>query len=230
MKKRNFGAEFKREFAQLVVDQYYTVADVAKAMNIGLSTMTRWVKQLQGERVGKAPEASPITPEQIEIRELKKKIQRIEIEKEILKEYCALDVRPPEQFTLIRKLRARYLVAILCHVFGVHRNSYKYWKCRSVQPDKKHIELRNQVQELHHLSHGSAGARSIAMMATHKGFLMGRWLAARLMKELGLVSCQQPRRRYKRGGQEHVVIPNHLERQFAVTEPNQMWCGDVTYI
>ncbi|MGY6018014.1 hypothetical protein ACQ2HC_26410, partial [Escherichia coli] len=24
-------------------------------------------------------------------------------------------------------------------------------------------------------------------------------------------------------------IPNYLERQFAVTEPNQVWCGDVTY-
>jgi putative transposase len=59
---------------------------------------------------------------------------------------------------------------------------------------------------------------------------MGRWLAGRLMKELGLVSCQQPTHRYKRGGHEHVAIPNHLERQFAVTEPNQVWCGDVTYI
>ncbi len=43
---------------------------------------------------------------------------------------------------------------------------------------------------------------------------MGRWLAGRLMKELGLVSCQQPTHRYKRGGHEHVAIPNHLERQF----------------
>ncbi len=34
----------------------------------------------------------------------------------------------------------------------------------------------------------------------------------------------------QRGGHEHVVIPNYLERQFAVTEPNQVWCGDVTYI
>ncbi len=48
---------------------------------------------------------------------------------------------------------------------------------------------------------------------------MGRWLAGRLMKELGLVSCQQPTYRYKRGGHEHVAIPNYLERQFAVTEP-----------
>lgn len=59
---------------------------------------------------------------------------------------------------------------------------------------------------------------------------MGRWLAGRLMKELELVSCQQPTHRYKCGGHEHVAIPNHLERQFAVTELNQVWCGDVTYI
>ena len=85
MKKRNFSAEFKRESAQLVVDQKYTVADAAKAMDVGLSTMTRWVKQLRDERQGKTPKASPITPEQIEIRELRKKLQRIEMENEILK-------------------------------------------------------------------------------------------------------------------------------------------------
>ncbi|WP_455846449.1 transposase, partial [Pantoea agglomerans] len=85
MKRRNFSAEFKRESAQLVLDQNYTVAEAAKAMDIGLSTMTRWVKQLRDERQGKAPKASPITPEQIEIRELKKKLQRIEMENDILK-------------------------------------------------------------------------------------------------------------------------------------------------
>ncbi|AHA63888.1 Transposase [Shigella dysenteriae 1617] len=58
MKKRNFSAEFKRESAQLVVDQNYTVADAAKAMDVGLSTMTRWVKQLRDERQGKTPKAS----------------------------------------------------------------------------------------------------------------------------------------------------------------------------
>ncbi|VCX69141.1 Putative transposase (identified by ISEscan HMM) [Klebsiella quasipneumoniae] len=128
MKKRNFSAEFKRESAQLVVDQNYTVADAASAMDVGLSTMTRWVKQLRDERQGKTPKASPITPEQIEIRELRKKLQRIEMENEILKGYRALDVRLPEQFSIIGKLRARYPVATLCHVFGVHRSSYKYWK------------------------------------------------------------------------------------------------------
>jgi len=58
---------------------------------------------------------------------------------------------------------------------------------------------------------------------------MGRRLAGRLIKELGLTSCQQPTHRYKRGNHEHIVITNHPERQFAVTEPNREWC-DVTYI
>ncbi len=61
------------------------MADAAKAMDVGLSTMTRWVKQLRDERQGKTPKASPITPEQIEIRKLRKKLQRIEMENEILK-------------------------------------------------------------------------------------------------------------------------------------------------
>ena len=47
--------------------------------------MTKWVKQLRDERQGKTLKASPITPEQIEIRELKKKLQRIEMENDILK-------------------------------------------------------------------------------------------------------------------------------------------------
>ncbi|EFB2400272.1 IS3 family transposase [Escherichia coli] len=225
------SAQFKRESAQLVVDQNYTVADAAKAMDVGLSTMTRWVKQLRDERQGKIPKASPITPEQIEIRELRKKLQRIEMENEIFKKgYRALDVRLPEQFSIIGKLRAHYPVVTLCHVFGVHRSSYRYWKNRPEKPDGRRTVLRSQVLELYGISHGSAGARSIATMATRRGYQMGRWLAGRLMKELGLVSCQQPTHRYKRGGHEHVAIPDYLERQFAVTGPNQVWCGDVTYI
>jgi transposase len=67
------------------LDQHYTVAAAATAMNVGKSTMDKWVRQLKEERAGKSPTASPMTPEQIEIRELKKRLQRVEMERDILK-------------------------------------------------------------------------------------------------------------------------------------------------
>lgn len=85
-----FSPEFRLECALLVVDQGYSVAKAAKAMGIGKSTMDRWVRQLREERAGHRPSAAPMTPDQLKIRELEKKIKQIELEKEILKKATAL--------------------------------------------------------------------------------------------------------------------------------------------
>jgi hypothetical protein len=50
------------------------------------------------------------------------------------------------------------------------------------------------------------------------------------LAQLNLTNCQLPGHSYKKVTREHVEIPNHLNRQFAVTEPNQVWCIDLTYI
>ena len=90
--RRNFSPGFRLEAAQLVLDQHYTVAAAAAAteMSVGKSTMDKWVRQLKEERSGKSPIASPMTPEQIEIRELKQRLQRVEMERDILKKATAL--------------------------------------------------------------------------------------------------------------------------------------------
>jgi transposase len=88
--RRQFSAEFKLESAQLVLDQNYSVVEAAKAMGVGKSTMDKWVRQLKQERQGVSPQASPMTAEQIEIRELKKKLARLEEHNEILKKASAL--------------------------------------------------------------------------------------------------------------------------------------------
>lgn len=115
-------------------------------------------------------------------------------------------------------------------MFGVHRSRYKYWRNRPSQVTPEKLKLQGIVRELHAASNGSAGARSIADMATAKGIKLTRYRASNLMKQLGLVSCQTPKHRYKKASQEHIEVPNHLSRQFAVTEPNQVWVGDVTYV
>lgn len=151
------------------------------------------------------------------------------MESGILKRNRDLDIRVPEQIPIIGKLRAHY--PVVTHQPDVRGPSqhYRYWKNRPEKPEGRRAVLRRQELELHGISHASAGTRSIATMATRRGYQTGRWLAGRLMKELGLVSCQQPTHWYKRVGHEHVAIPNYLERQFAVTDTNQLWCSDVTY-
>tara|TARA_Y100001960_G_C14015318_1_gene513405 strand:+ start:196 stop:507 length:312 start_codon:yes stop_codon:yes gene_type:complete len=88
--RRTFSPEFKLEAAQLVTDRGYTVVEAAKAMNVSKSAMGKWVRQLKQERQGVTPKASPLTPEQIEIRELKKRIAELEEHNEIIKKATAL--------------------------------------------------------------------------------------------------------------------------------------------
>jgi len=85
--KRNgrFSPEFRLETAQLVVDHGYTQKEASEAMNVGFSTVGLWVKQLKLERKGEPGKHTPMTPEQIEIRALKKKLEHAELEKDILK-------------------------------------------------------------------------------------------------------------------------------------------------
>ncbi len=86
----NFSPEFRLETAQLVLDQGYSNREAAEAMGVGYSTIGKWVNQLRLEREGKPTKATPMTAEQLEILELKKRVERLELEKEILKKASAL--------------------------------------------------------------------------------------------------------------------------------------------
>ena len=89
-KRSTYSAEFKHESAQLVIDENYSVREAAKSLGIGKSTLDKWVRQLKNERNGIADQPSAITPDKRKIKELEKRIKRIEMEKEILKKATAL--------------------------------------------------------------------------------------------------------------------------------------------
>jgi len=118
----------------------------------------------------------------------------------------------------------------LCQVFGVHRSSYRAWRSRDSMPCEAEHRLLDQVVEAHTASNGSAGARSIAGIVTQAGTPLSRYRASRRMKQLGLVSTQPPSHAYKKADQPHLNIPNLLDREFNVKEPNQVWTSDITFI
>lgn len=93
-----------------------------------------------------------------------------------------------------------------------------------------HVRLCSEIRRVWNQSRGSAGARTLAEMLTQNGVPMSRYRAGRLMKHLNLSSCQPGKHQYKNARQEHTCLPNLLGRQFAVPKPDQVWCGDITYL
>lgn len=67
MPKKILSAEFKRECAELVINHGYKHSDAAKAMDVSISSMQRWVSQYRKEQKGITPKPSALTSEQIRI-------------------------------------------------------------------------------------------------------------------------------------------------------------------
>jgi putative transposase len=63
-----------------------------------------------------------------------------------------------------------------------------------------------------------------------EGTIISRYKVRSLMREAALISKQPGPHRYKHATVERVDIPNRLNREFDVSGPDEVWCGDITYI
>lgn len=105
-----------------------------------------------------------------------------------------------------------------------------YYASRYQRVDAERLELRAQIRALHQLSRGSAGSRTLSLLMQRNGYAIGRWLARKLMQECGLLSRQQGKHRHRGAREEALAPPNLLKRRFMPASPNQVWCGDISYI
>ncbi|HHN1688389.1 TPA: IS3 family transposase, partial [Pseudomonas aeruginosa] len=225
------SAEFKREAAALVLDQGYSHIDACRSLGVVDSALRRWVKQLEAERQGVTPKSKALTPEQQKIQELEARINRLERENAIFKKgYSSLDVGRTRSYALIDQLSEQESVEVVCSAFEVARSCYYVHRLRRRRVDARRVALRSQVNQLFSQSRGSAGSRSILGMLREEGVTIGRFRVRRLMRELGLVSKQPGSHAYKQAMVERPDIPNRLNREFATEHPNQVWCGDITYV
>ena len=88
--RRSFNTDFKREAANLVLKEGYSVSEACHSLDIGETALRRWIDQLEGERLGVTPKAKAFTDEQRRIQELEAQVRRLEQEKSILKKATAL--------------------------------------------------------------------------------------------------------------------------------------------
>ena len=88
--RATYSPEFRLAIAQEVVDKHRSIREVSEAFGLGKSTVDKWARQLKNERNGDLSKATPLTPDQLKIRELERKIRLLEGDNEILKKASAL--------------------------------------------------------------------------------------------------------------------------------------------
>jgi transposase len=91
--RRNYTKEFKREAVNLVTEQGYKVAEAARNLGVHSSLLRRWREQVEREGKEAFPGKGHMTPEQEEIRRLRREVQQLRMEREILKKATAFFVK-----------------------------------------------------------------------------------------------------------------------------------------
>ena len=137
------------------------------------------------------------------------------------------------KYGFIQTHQQEFRLACMCRVLQVSRSGFYAWQRRGMstrtQADQRLIE---RMRFLHHQTREASGARKMWKLLNREGVVCGRHRVARLRRLAGLVALR--RRRYihtvQVRQQETPVIPNRLNRQFAVPAKDRVWAGDLTFV
>jgi transposase len=87
-KRRHFTAEFKADAVKLCAAGGRSVGQVAADLDLTETALREWVKRAATD-AGKSPPNVLTTAERDELSELRKRVKRLEMEREILKKAAA---------------------------------------------------------------------------------------------------------------------------------------------
>jgi len=131
----------------------------------------------------------------------------------------------------IARHRGQYPLALMCRALSISRAAFYAWEHRG--PSSRQLldaRLRVALTGFHQRSRRNYGRPRLLEDLRHAGYRVGGERVRRLMREAGLVGT--PMRRFRvttDSTHGHPIAANHLDRRFAVTQPNRVWAADVTY-
>jgi len=175
----------------------------------------------------------PISSEQDELRKLKKELETVKMERDILKKAIGhLLQRRLVRYMIIQELESMYSVAKMARFLGGTRQSYWRWKNR--QPTCR--EMEDEVLKAHILkefndSKKRYGYRRITQRLIKREIRVCKHRVARLMDEMSLRA--RARRKFKVTTNSHhkkPVASDLINRNFTADRPDQKYVSDITYV
>ena len=88
-KRRVFDREFKLEAVRLIIDKGYSMAEVSRNLGVDYSVLRRWKQQFEADPQFAFPGKGMLKPQDEELRRLKRQLERVQEERDILKKALA---------------------------------------------------------------------------------------------------------------------------------------------
>jgi transposase len=89
MGRRVFSREFKIEAVRLVRERGVSVAQASRDLGVHENVIRKWVKQFEDDPGQAFPGQGNMKPEQAEIERLRREVQKLKAERDILKKAAA---------------------------------------------------------------------------------------------------------------------------------------------
>jgi putative transposase len=134
---------------------------------------------------------------------------------------------------MIQTLATEYDVLELCALYEVSTSGYYDWIGR--EPSKRDMadaDLARRIKDAHADSRKTYGSPRVAKELRKKGVRCSRKRVARIMRQNGLQGVQKARFRPRTTDSRHdlPISPNRLADLPEVSQLNQVWVSDITYI
>ena len=136
------------------------------------------------------------------------------------------------KFAFILKEKANFAVAFMCRHLEVTRSGFYAWHGRPESAHgKEDRRLKVHIRAFYEASKKRYGSPRIHQDLKADGERLSRKRVGRLMREERLAA--RKKRRFTKttdSGHSLPIAGNVLARGFKVSEPNQKWSGDITYL
>ena len=136
------------------------------------------------------------------------------------------------RYRFIEAEKHQHAVSLLCRVLEVSRAAYYRWKASPVSDRAvANLVLLRKIRKAHTESDGKYGSPRIYAELQDQGVGASRGRIARLMAASGIVGVRGRRRiRTTTPAKKPAPFADLVKRRFKATRPNELWCGDLTYV
>lgn len=216
-----------------------SVTMIADKYNVSRTAIYKWAKRITvKDNISRADESAERTDNTEEINVLKKEVERLRLERDILEETIKVlkkengispdNLTNKEKVMVIDAIRVKYTLKEILKAIHMSKSTYMYDRRMEDRSDA-YEGLRVRIRKAFAESYGTYGYRRIReCVRKQDGRKYSGKLIRRLMAEEHLAVRGSNRKYSSYRGEISIIPDNVINRDFKAIKPNEKWLTDIT--